>query len=77
MKKEIKMSLDDFLVTERTAPLSAEMRRKMVYDLISGATGDHSLKVACMTDEQVIARHAKRFPVPFAFSSDVAEIQQS
>ena len=67
------MSLDDFLVTERTAPLSAEMRRKMVYDLISGATGDHSLNVACMTDEQVVARHAVKFPVPF----DVAEIQQT
>ena len=59
------MNLDDFLVTERTAPLSAAMRRKMVYDLISGATGDHSLTVACMTDKQVVARHAKKFPVPF------------
>ena len=67
------MNLDDFLVTERTAPLSADMRRKMVYDLISGATGDHSLNVACMTDADLIEFHAKKFPVPF----DVAEIQQT
>jgi len=67
------MNLDDFLVTERTTPLSADMRRKMAFDLISGATGDHSLTVACMTDEQVVARHAVKFPVPFA----VAEIQQT
>lgn len=63
--------------TERSVALTPAMRRQMVYDLISGATGDHSLKVACMTDEQVIARHAVKFPVPFAFSNDVAEIQQS
>jgi len=67
------MNLDDFLVTERTAPLSADMRRKMVYDLIDTSVGLHSIVVACMTDADLIEFHAKKFPVPF----DVAEIQQT
>ena len=72
MRKEIKMKENTLFKTERSVALTAAMRRQMVYDLISGATGDHSLKVACMTDEQVIARHAKRFPVPFELASAVA-----
>ena len=76
MRKEMKMKENSWLYeTERSVALTPAMRRQMVYDLISGATGDHSLKVACMTDEQVIARHAKRFPVPFELASAVAEIQ--
>jgi hypothetical protein len=49
------MSLDDFLVTERTAPLSADMRRKMAFDLIDTSVGLHSIVVACMTDADLIA----------------------
>tara|TARA_R110000868_G_scaffold255245_1_gene511816 strand:+ start:2414 stop:2617 length:204 start_codon:yes stop_codon:yes gene_type:complete len=67
------MSLDDFLVTERTAPLSADMRRKMVWDLIEASVPVHPIVVACMTDADLIECHANKFPVPF----DVAEIQQS
>jgi hypothetical protein len=71
------MSLDDFLVTQRTAPLSAEMRRKMVYDLIDTSVGLHSIVVACMTDADLIEFHAKKFPIPFELASAVAEIQQT
>ena len=67
------MNLDDFLVTQRTAPLSAEMRRKMAFDLIDTFVGLHSIVVACMTDADLVEFHAKKFPVPF----DVAEIQQT
>jgi hypothetical protein len=64
-EKGKKMNLDDFLVTERTAPLSAEMRRKMAFDLIDTSVGLHSIVVACMTDADLIEFHAKKFPVPF------------
>ena len=67
------MNLDDFLMTQRTAPLGAEMRRKMALDLIDNRVGLHSIVVACMTDADLIEFHAKKFPVPF----DVAEIQQT
>lgn len=59
------MNLDDFLVTERTAPLSAAMRRNMACTLMEIPISINPIKIACMTDEQIIACHRVYFPVPF------------
>ena len=59
------MNVNDILVTERKVFLSADMRRNMACTLMEIPISINPIKIACMTDEQIIACHRVYFPVTF------------